>query len=116
MELLTATHSKHISGVLSCFDRIILTGTLPQVRYAQGMTSYLYSKGIRIFDYPKFAEPFKDQLRANAEQLAKDNGVEIEFVAKSYIRKEDLVRKALVVRGTHPGLVHIISAMESCGS
>lgn len=116
MELLTATHSKHISGVLSCFDRIILTGTLPQVCYAQGMTSYLYSKGIRIFDYPKFAEPFKDQLRANAEQLAKDNGVEIEFVAKSYIRKEDLVRKALVVRGTHPGLVHIISAMESCGS
>ena len=69
MELLTATHSRHISGVLSCFDRIILTGALPQVCYAQGMTSYLYSKGVRIFDYPKFAEPFKDQLRANAEQL-----------------------------------------------
>lgn len=105
MELLTATHSKHISGTLSCFDRIILTGTLPQVCYAQGMTSYLYSKGIRIFDYPKFAEPFKDQLRANAEQLAIDHGIEITFVAKSHIRKEDLVKKVLEVRGTHPGRV-----------
>jgi hypothetical protein len=80
------------------------------------MTSYLYSKGIRIFDYPKFAEPFKNDIRANAEQQAKDNGVEIEFVAKSHLRKEDLVKKVLDKRGTHPGLVHIISAMESCGS
>lgn len=116
MELLTTTYKDKISGVLSCFDRIILTGTLPQICYAQGMTSYLYSKGVRIFDYAHFAEPFKDDLRANAERRAKDNGIEIEFVAKSHIRKEDLVKKVLDKRGTHPGLVHIISAMESCGS
>ena len=116
MELLTTTYQNRIGGVLSCFDRIILTGTLPQICYSQGMTSYLYTNGIRIFDYPKFAEPFKNDLRANAEQHAKDNGVEVEFVAKSHIRKEDLVKKVLDKRGTHPGLVHIISAMESCGS
>ena len=40
----------------------------------------------------------------------------IEFVAKTHIRKEDLVKKVLDKRGTHPGLVHIISAMEACGS
>ena len=116
MELLMTAHSKNISGVLSCFDRMILTGTLPTICYSQGMTSYLYSKGVRIFDYPKFAEPFKDTLRANAEQVAKDNGIEIEFVAKSHIRKEDLVKKVLDKRGTHTGLVHILSAMEACGS
>jgi hypothetical protein len=116
MELLTTTHSKNISGILNCFDRIILTGTLPQVCHSKGMTSYLYSKGVLIFDYPKFAEPFRDELRANAEQLAKDNGIEIEFVAKTHIRKEDLVKKVLDKRGAHTGLVHIISAMEACGS
>ena len=26
------------------------------------MTSYLYAKQVRIFDYPKFAEPFRDRL------------------------------------------------------
>lgn len=116
MELLTTTHSHSISGVISCFDRVIITGTLPQICHSQGMTSYLYSKGVRIFDYPRFAEPFKNALRANAEKLAQDNGIEIEFVAKSHIRKEDLVKKVLEKRGTHTGLVHIISAMEACGS
>ncbi len=116
MELLTTTHSKDISGVLSCLDRVIITGTLPQVCHSKGMTSYLYSKGVRIFDYPKFAEPFKNEIRTNAEQLAQDAGIEIEFVAKTHIRKEDLVKKVLDKRGTHTGLVHIISAMEACGS
>ncbi len=92
MELLTSTYKEKISGVLSCFDRLIITGTLPQICYAQGMTSYLCGQGERIFDYPKFAEPFKNQLRANAQQIAKGNNIEIEFVAKSHIRKEDLVK------------------------
>jgi len=116
MDLLTTTYEKNISGVLGCFDRVILTGTLPQICYSQGMTSYLYSKGVRIFDYPKFAGPFKESLRTNAEQIANNNNIKIEFVAKTHIRKEDLVRKVLDKRGTHTGLVHIISAMEACGS
>jgi len=40
----------------------------------------------------------------------------IEHIAKSHIRKEDVVAKVLAVRGDHPGLVHIISAMEACNS
>lgn len=116
MELLTTTYDKEISGVLSCFDRVIITGTLPQICHSQGMTSYLYLNKVRIFDYPKFAEPFKDQLRTNAEHLAQLNDIKIEFVSKSHIRKEDLVKKVLDIRGRHPGLVHILSAMESCGS
>lgn len=116
MELLTISHKKHISGVLNCFDRLIFTGTLPQICYAQGMTSYLYANKIRIFDYPKFAEPYKNKLRENAEKLACEHNIEIEFVAKAHIRKEVLVKKVLEKRGTHPGLVHILSAMEACGS
>lgn len=116
MKLLTTTYLNKISGVLGCFDRIIITGTIPRICYSQGMTSHLYSQGVRVFDYPKFAEPYRDAIRSNAEQIAKENGIEIEFVKKSHIRKEDLVRKVLDVRGEHTGLVHIISAMEACSS
>jgi hypothetical protein len=45
--------------------------------YAQGMTHYLYQQGIRIFDYARFAEPLRAQIRANAEALAEANGVKI---------------------------------------
>jgi hypothetical protein len=40
----------------------------------------------------------------------------IENVKKSHIRKEDLVARVLAERGDAPGLVHVISAMESCPS
>jgi len=116
MELITTKYQNKISGVLSCFDRIIITGTIPQLCYSQGMTSYLYKHNIRIFDYPKFAEPLRNEIRSNAEQIAKENNIEIEFVKKSHIRKEDLIKKVLDKRGYHSGIVHIISAMESCGS
>jgi len=34
-------HSSKIKGVISCFDRIILTGTFPGICYAQGMSAFL---------------------------------------------------------------------------
>ena len=38
----------------------------------------------------------------------------IEHIAKSHIRKEDVVARALEQNGDYPGRVHIISAMEAC--
>jgi len=76
MDLLTTTYKDKIEGTLGCFDRVIITGTISQIRYSEGMTSYLYSQNIRIFDYTKFAEHFKEELRANAEQIAKENKIQ----------------------------------------
>ncbi len=54
-QLLTDRYAPKIRGVLSCFDRILLTGTLPDICFAEGMTKHLASKGIRVFDYAKWA-------------------------------------------------------------
>jgi hypothetical protein len=105
-----------LHGILSCYDRIVVTGTLPQVCYAQGMTAFLKARGIRIFDYPRFAEPLRDAIRTRAQELAASAGIAIEHIAKAHIRKEDVVAKVLERRGDHPGLVHVISAMEACDS
>jgi len=99
MDLLTTTYQDKIADTLSCLDRVIITGTIPQICYPQGMSSYLYSQNIKVFDYAKFAEPFKEELRNNAEKVAKENDIEIEFVRKTHIRKEDLVKKVLDKRG-----------------
>ena len=55
-------------------------------------------------------------MRAAAASLAKAAGIEIEPIAKSHVRKEVVVAKVLERRGDHPGLVHVISAMEACDS
>jgi len=117
VESLVERYANNISGVLSCLDRVVIYGTLPEICYAGGMTSYLYKHGIRIFDYTKFAEPLKDMIRENAEKQACENGLEIEFIRKSKaFRKEARIKEIIEKRGSHPGLVHIFSAMESCQS
>ena len=69
---------------------------------------------MRIFDYPQFAATLRDRVRERAALLAAQAGISIEHIAKSHIRKEMVVGKVLETRGDHPGLVHVISAMEAC--
>jgi len=113
---LETRYAADLHGVLSCYDRLIICGTLPGVCYAGGMTSFLYSRGIRIFDYTRFAEPLRERIRERAQQACQEAGVAIEHVAKRHVRKEALVAKVLQARGNAPGLVHVISAMEACPS
>ena len=114
-ELLTEKYSDDLHGVLNCYDRVLITGHVQQWCYAQAMTSYLYQRDMRVFDYTKFAQPMRESVRVNAEAIAQENGVEIEFVRRSkHFRKEKRIKQILKERGDHPGLVHIFSAMESC--
>jgi hypothetical protein len=112
IELLTTRHSKQIAGIISCYDRILIVGTLPKICYAAGITSFLYQNKTRIFDYPRFAGPFRNQPRDNAEKLASDHGIEIEYIRKKSFRKEDRIKEVLQKRGDSPGLVWIFSVME----
>jgi hypothetical protein len=45
-------------------------------------------------------------------QLPKKNNLEIEYIRNNNFRKEDRIQQILKKRGTHPGLVHIFSALE----
>ena len=115
-ELLSERYCDDLDGIVSCYDRIVITGSLYPFCYAQGMTHYLYQQGIRIFDYAKFAEPLRERIRENAEALAQANGIQIEFIRKKDFRKENRVQQVLKKRGDQPGLVHIFGAMEACSS
>ena len=114
MDLITDRYAEKIAGILECYDRIILQGTIPGICHADGMTGYLYANNIRIFDYSKFAEPLRDEIRENAQKIAAENQLEIEHVRSHDIRKEKLIEGILEKRGRHPGLVYILSAMEAC--
>ena len=82
-------HHRHAAGSLLC----------------GGNDAVSFARQIQIFDYPRFAEPLRDRVRERAAELAGAAGMAIELVAK-----------VLAVRGEHPGLVHIISAMEACNT
>lgn len=115
-ELLTNRFCDQIAGILSCYDRLIVRGTIPDFCYAQAMTTYMYAHRIRIFDYTQFAQPLREGLREHAEQLAADNGIAIEFIRRSSLRKSEKIAALIQERGAHPGLVAILSAMEPCST
>ena len=103
--LLTERYRERLAGVLSCYDRIIVTGALPGACYARGMTAFLSARQIRIFDYPRFAEPLRDRVRECAAELAAAAGITIQYIANSHIRKEDVV--AEVLAGREIGRAHV---------
>ncbi len=110
-------HQEKIAGVLTCFDRVVIMGTLPEICHAGALAGYLTGHHVRLFDYPRWAEPFRDELRAHAEQVAAEAGLTIEFIRRhEAFRKEARIKAILAERGEHPGLVHIFSAMEACTS
>jgi len=69
-ELFTEKYREAMDGILQCYDRVILTGSVQPWSYAQGMSGYLYGHGIRIFDYVQFAQSLREQICANTESLA----------------------------------------------
>ena len=115
MELLSEKYQADMHGVLSCYDRIVIAGHLQPLCYAKGMTKYLYSKEIRIFDYTDFAQPLRDLVRENAATLAQAHGLAIEFVTKSgQLRKEERIRQILQLTALISACMeqHIVAIMN----
>lgn len=96
--------SERIFGALSCFDRVVITGTLVGIGSAGAMAATLTSRGFRLFDYTQFAEPLRDEVRAAAERLAAESGLEIESIQRKSFRKEERVRELLQQRPAQPRL------------
>jgi hypothetical protein len=117
MSLLTKRHADKIDGVLSCYDRIIIQGSLLGLGYADGMASFLRKQGILIFDFPEIAKPLTELVRRNAERIAEENGLTVDYIRRpNSFRKESRIAEILASRGTHPGMVHIFSVMETCST
>ena len=116
MKTFVDRHASKIRGTLSCFDRVVITGILPDICHAEAMARHLRARDIRLFDYPQFAQGFREEIRAHAEGLAQESGLDIEFIRRNNFRKEERIKAIVAERGDHPGLVHIFSAMEPCPS
>ena len=53
-------YADQMAGTLTCYDRIVITGTLPAACHAAGMTSYL---NVSTATYPNGETHQKDQIR-----------------------------------------------------
>jgi len=59
--LITETHQEKISGVLYCYDRVLISATAGTFGYAQGMGVFFNTHGYRMFDFAKVFAPVTEQ-------------------------------------------------------
>lgn len=113
-DLLTERFGKDIKGVISSYDRLVVFGSFDKICYPKAMEGYLLSAGVRLVDYQKhFANELRLEMVSQVKQFAEEQKVTIEHVQSS-VRKEDFVAKRVQRRRGQPGVVCVLSAMESC--
>jgi hypothetical protein len=111
---LVSRYAAQIVGQLGCFDRVIITGSLLDACHPAALKRQLHAANFRCFDLDLFAEPLRNALRDHALPLARDAGLEVEFIPQRNFRKENRIAAILHRHGDHPGLVHGVSAREPC--
>lgn len=85
--------------------------------YPDGMGMFFNLLGRRCFDFHKVFEPITENIKSNAEKIAKENNMTVEFVRNvSMFRKDDKIAEILEERGEHEGLVKIYSQLEVCNT
>jgi DNA-binding MarR family transcriptional regulator len=114
MTSLIDRHADQIAGVLSCYDRVLIRGTPIGLGFPGAVGKLLKDRGIDTRDFPRWASRLTGLVRENAERIAQEHGLAIEFIRKKDFRKEDRIAEIRQRRGDHPGLVHVFGAMESC--
>lgn len=114
MKAFLQRHAKKILGVLSCFDRVRLRGSLRTLSHLPGLAGWLDAAGILLKDFLPAAEEVTKQLRGDVEQRAKDQGRPVQYLA-SKVNKEKLVEKIRGEQGvTDSGLIAAFSTLETC--
>ena len=113
--LITQSYKDKISGVLSCYDRINIKCTAGTFGYSDGMCIFFNTINRRYFDFHKVFEPVTKKIIENAERIAKENNMEIEYIRNvGAFRKDDKISDILSERGYNEGLVKIYSQLETC--
>jgi hypothetical protein len=108
-------HADKITGILSCFDRLIIKGYLP-FSYPRGMEGFLDYHRILIKDFPKLAKEQSARVKEHAHHLAKQAGDRPVLPLARKTRKEDFARKLAQKDGITEGLICVFSVQESCSS
>ena len=114
MKRFARQYSELISGMLSCFDRILFKGYLP-IGWGDSMEGFLARQGLRIKDFGKFVQKQSRRIAEHAERLAKNSGRPYLYLNGPH-RKEAIVQGLIQAEDLQQGLVCVMRAVEPCQS
>lgn len=114
MKRFVAKYSEMVTGVISCFDRILFKGYLP-LGWGDSMEGFLAQQGLRIKDFGSFVQRQSQRLAEHAQGLAERSGRQSIYLNGPH-RKEALAKQIIEDEGISQGLVCVMRAVEPCQS
>jgi len=106
--------NEKISGVISCFDRMLFKGYLP-LGWSGAMERLLAREKLLIKDFKRFVMKQSECIKSHAEAVAARHERPFLYL-NGRIRKEELVRKLSEQDGVTEGLVCVLRVLEPCQS
>jgi hypothetical protein len=114
VEKFVSQFSDRISGVISCFDRILFKGYLP-LGWGGAMERLLMRQGLLIKDFKQFVMKHSERIMAHAESVAARANRPFHYV-NGRLRKDDFARRIAEGDGITQGLVCVLRVLEPCQS
>ncbi|MBI2417502.1 MAG: winged helix-turn-helix transcriptional regulator, partial [Ignavibacteriales bacterium] len=108
-------YKEDIAGVISCYDRVVIRGTLPAMAYEGAINNHLQQNHIFVKDFTKYAKEKRDIIIKHIEAFAIENNVPLINVHTPRTYKKELeIQKLIVANEITTGYVAILKVVESC--
>ena len=114
----TEFHKKYtdaISGTISCFDRMIISGSLIRWNCPFSMTAFMIQERIHFTSFPQYAKQISQKIKDHIEGISSTEGIPVYYIRKPRsFNKEKAVEDYISENGRREGIVKIFSSMEVC--
>lgn len=107
-------HCAQITGVLSCFDRIIFKGYLPFCR-PEALSAFLWQRGVLLKDFKSFVSSCSEAIKGHAMKMARKTGRPYLYLNRANA-KEATVSAILARQPVTEGLICVLATLEQCPS
>lgn len=114
MDTFIQQHEKKVSGVLTGFDRLVLTGMLRAWAVTSGMMDYLNRTGILLKEFGGFVEKKSNELKAASLEAAKRLDRPVIYLPSPKESKEDKAREIANRDHIEHGLICVLTSVEPC--
>ena len=114
MKRFVRQYSQLITGVISCFDRLLFKGYLP-LGWPDAMEGLLGRQGLLIKDFGNFVRRHSDQIARHAKNLAQRSNRQYLYL-NGRERKEALAKQIMEMEDIQQGLVCVMRTVEPCQS
>jgi hypothetical protein len=107
-------HQSVVMGIIHCFDRLRLQGSLRYLYCHEIFIEYLKNAKVLFKDFKAFTRGLTAEVCASAQQLAKSLGRPSIYFASSALSKEEEAQKIVQRDAIKEGLVALFSCVEPC--